>query len=185
VPCDLADSVAKHVILKFSDQFSAKIIIYTKDPDGVKHMKKYKNIIKSVAPNYQLLITEINLVLDSIKQEFNRDLEFIDHAKINANKSIIKKFENNEKAVYSCKIVLGRGWIFKKKRLFVMTNKFMYIYKSSTIKRKILPSKLDAVTLSKTNKTELVIHIEDQPDVHFSDKLIDSILEVLQFIHFI
>jgi hypothetical protein len=49
----------------------------------------------------------------------------------------------------------------------------MYILKSSSIKRKILPSKLNALTLSKTNKTELIIHIDDQPDIHFSDKLID------------
>ena len=49
VPCELTDLIAKHVIHKFNDRFKAKIIVYTEDPDGVKHMKKYKNIIKGVA----------------------------------------------------------------------------------------------------------------------------------------
>jgi hypothetical protein len=61
----------------------------------------------------------------------------------------------------------------------VITNKWIYIFKSSSIKRKIKPNKLDAITLSKTNKTELVIHIDDQPDIHFSDKLVYEIVEVL------
>ena len=55
----------------------------------------------------------------------------------------------------------------------MISNKNMYVFKSSSIKRKIKPNKLDAITLSKTNKTEIVIHIEDQPDIHFSDKLVD------------
>ena len=48
------------------------------------------------------LLNEINLILDSIKKEFNRDLKFEDHSNINNNKSVIKKFEKLEEAVFSC-----------------------------------------------------------------------------------
>ena len=55
----------------------------------------------------------------------------------------------------------------------MLSNKNFYIFKSSSIKRKIKQNKLNAITLSKTNKTEIVIHIDDQPDIHFNDKLVD------------
>ena len=45
-------------------------------------------------------------------------------------------------------------------------------------------SSLVAVTLSKSNELEMVIHIDDESDIHFSDPLKDELLEVLKFIHF-
>ena len=33
--------------------------------------------------------------------------------------------------------------------------------------------------MSKTNNNEIVIHIEDEPDIHFTDKLKEEILQCL------
>ena len=41
------------------------------------------------------------------------------------------KFGNNEVIIFSCLFVIGRGWFFKKWRSFVVTNKFIYIIKST------------------------------------------------------
>ncbi len=67
----------------------------------------------------------------------------------------------------------------------IATNSYLYILKASTIKRKILLSSLMGLTYSKANETELVIHIEDEPDIHFKDSKRDEIVEAIRHVYYI
>ena len=137
------------------------MIIFSDNPDSINLKKKYKNVIKDVALSYTQLTQSINKILLQIRKEFDPSIEFPDHDNIKNNKHFSKRLENSEKIIYSCKIVIGKGWFFKKKRSLVLSNQYIYLLKSSIIKRRILNSKIQALTTSSKSKVEIVIHIED------------------------
>ena len=69
-------------------------------------------------------------------------------------------------------------------RKFIFTNKFIYVVKKDRIIRKFTHSSLEGVTFSTSNEAEMIVHIEDQPDLHFTDQKKLDIIEAIQYIYY-
>jgi len=114
-------------------------------------------------------------------------LKEFDELNISADKTITKQFEPDEKIILSTNIAKFNERNKKQDRTFLLTNKYLYNIKKTTIKRKIPASKIKAVTISNIGN-EFVIHIPDEYDYRYlhsekRDKIIDSLNDLHRKLH--
>ena len=87
--------------------------------------------------------------------------------------------DDSEEIVFSSQICIGKGWFFKKFRKFVLTNKYVYVIKNTRILRRIGFRGMVGITFSLINQDEMILHIDDQPDIRFTDPKKSDVIEAI------
>ena len=86
-------------------------------------------------------------------------------------------FQKNDKVLYSCKFSQYKGWWFKTKGVFVLTtNTLKILTGASKVTRSIVVKRIISLTLSSKNQKEVIIHILNEVDIHFTNNNINELL---------
>lgn len=115
-----------------------------------------------------------------------QSLQFIDQNEktdlcdIKSVKKIMSKLEKGEEIQFSCKIDKFNRKLKRQERTFVLTNQAIYNIKGHSVQRKILLTKLNGISISRTG-TEFVLHVPEEYDYRYSSlEYRDKIVELIK-----